>query len=224
VSTSLDLGRVQLGCARFLAAFDGARRTRSSTRRIVVWQGLTLIYAQQRRVRHLARRQGALERHPRLGRAGPVSSRTVRRGDRPFGSPSRVHRNGQAYSVDQVSTMPTISVTPSNETAAWFNSSSTYTLTLADASSLGDPGQPTAPLTLSASPARAQTLTTRIRNRRRGQLPPLPRQRSHRRGRVRVEPDVRARGRQRDHQLCRAGSDLGHGTAPLRVAHVCPAE
>ncbi|GAA5961822.1 hypothetical protein JCM8115_001431 [Rhodotorula mucilaginosa] len=48
-------------------------------------------------------------------------------------------QNGQAYSVDQVSTMPTISVTPSNETAAWFNSSSTYTLTLADASSLGDP-------------------------------------------------------------------------------------
>ncbi|GAA5883114.1 hypothetical protein JCM3774_002860 [Rhodotorula dairenensis] len=48
-------------------------------------------------------------------------------------------QNGQAYSVDQVSAMPTISVTPSNETAAWFNSSAAYTLTLADASSLGDP-------------------------------------------------------------------------------------
>lgn len=84
-----------------------------------------------------------------------MSSRTVRRGDRPFGLPSsRVHRNGQAYSVDQVSTMPTISVTPSNETAAWFNSSSTYTLTLADASSLGDPGQLAAPLSLCVSRAR----------------------------------------------------------------------
>ncbi|GAA5932956.1 hypothetical protein JCM3775_005275 [Rhodotorula graminis] len=47
--------------------------------------------------------------------------------------------NGQAYSVDQVSEAPQLYVTPSQDTAAWFNSSSRYTVALADASSLGDP-------------------------------------------------------------------------------------
>ncbi|GAA5841741.1 hypothetical protein JCM9279_003089 [Rhodotorula babjevae] len=47
--------------------------------------------------------------------------------------------NGQAYSVDQVSDAPEVYVTPSQDTVAWFNSTSRYTLALADASSLGDP-------------------------------------------------------------------------------------
>lgn len=153
----MDPGRVQLGFARCLAAYsrDPPHAFFDASHRCLA--GAELVYAQQRRVRHLARRQGALERHPRIGRAGSVSSRTVRRGDRPFGLPSRSYRNGQAYSVDQVSTMPTISVTPSNETVAWFNSSSTYTLTLADASSLGDPGQLTAPFSLCISRAHGNT-------------------------------------------------------------------
>ncbi|GAA5979162.1 hypothetical protein JCM5350_007087 [Sporobolomyces pararoseus] len=49
-----------------------------------------------------------------------------------------VVENGQEYSVDQVSEAPEIFVTPAEDTAAWFNSSSKYTLTLADASALGD--------------------------------------------------------------------------------------
>mgnify|MGYP003874356899 CR=1 FL=1 len=48
-------------------------------------------------------------------------------------------RNGQAYDVNQVGEQPQIYVTPSQDTVAWFNSSSRYTLALADASSLGDP-------------------------------------------------------------------------------------
>ncbi|BGP56618.1 hypothetical protein JCM8202_000196 [Rhodotorula sphaerocarpa] len=48
-------------------------------------------------------------------------------------------QNGQSYSVDAVNSMPSISVTPSNSTASWFNQSAEYTLVLADASSLGDP-------------------------------------------------------------------------------------
>ncbi|GAA5933521.1 YbhB/YbcL family Raf kinase inhibitor-like protein [Sporobolomyces koalae] len=47
--------------------------------------------------------------------------------------------NGQEYSVEQVTNAPEIYVTPAQDTAAWFNSSSRYTLTLADASALGDP-------------------------------------------------------------------------------------
>ncbi|GAA6016800.1 hypothetical protein JCM11491_001811 [Sporobolomyces phaffii] len=47
--------------------------------------------------------------------------------------------NGQEYSVDQVSDAPEVYVTPAEDTAAWFNSTSRYTLTLADASALGDP-------------------------------------------------------------------------------------
>ncbi|GAA5888091.1 hypothetical protein JCM16303_001501 [Sporobolomyces ruberrimus] len=47
--------------------------------------------------------------------------------------------NGQEYSVDQVTDAPEIYVTPAQDTAAWFNSTSRYTLTLADASALGDP-------------------------------------------------------------------------------------
>ncbi|GAA5981386.1 hypothetical protein JCM11641_005302 [Rhodosporidiobolus odoratus] len=50
-----------------------------------------------------------------------------------------VVENGQAYSVDQVSDAPDVYVTPASDTAAWFNSSTAYTLVLADASSLGDP-------------------------------------------------------------------------------------
>ncbi|GAA6003688.1 hypothetical protein JCM10207_003547 [Rhodosporidiobolus poonsookiae] len=50
-----------------------------------------------------------------------------------------VVENGQTYTVDQVTDAPDVFVTPSEETATWFNSSSRYTLTLADASSLGDP-------------------------------------------------------------------------------------
>ncbi|GAA5832418.1 hypothetical protein JCM11251_006448 [Rhodosporidiobolus azoricus] len=50
-----------------------------------------------------------------------------------------VVQNGNAYSVDQVSDAPDVYVTPSENTAAWFNSSSRYTLMLSDASSLGDP-------------------------------------------------------------------------------------
>ncbi|GAA5905969.1 YbhB/YbcL family Raf kinase inhibitor-like protein [Sporobolomyces salmoneus] len=46
--------------------------------------------------------------------------------------------NGQEYSVDQLSEAPEIYVTPAEDTAAWFNSSSRYTLALADASALGD--------------------------------------------------------------------------------------
>lgn len=45
--------------------------------------------------------------------------------------------NGETYSNTSVATQPTISVNPLDP--ATFNSSSTYTLTLADASSLGDP-------------------------------------------------------------------------------------
>ncbi|GAA5904152.1 hypothetical protein JCM6882_003961 [Rhodosporidiobolus microsporus] len=50
-----------------------------------------------------------------------------------------VVENGNAYSVDQVSDAPDVYVTPSEDSAAWFNSSSRYTLMLSDASSLGDP-------------------------------------------------------------------------------------
>ncbi|TNY20938.1 phosphatidylethanolamine-binding protein [Rhodotorula diobovata] len=50
-----------------------------------------------------------------------------------------VIENGQAYDVNQVGEQPQIYVTPSQDTVAWFNSSSRYTLALADASSLGDP-------------------------------------------------------------------------------------
>ncbi|GAA5852459.1 hypothetical protein JCM8547_006789 [Rhodosporidiobolus lusitaniae] len=50
-----------------------------------------------------------------------------------------VVQNGETYTVDQVADQPDILVTPSEETAAWFNSSTAYTLALADASSLGDP-------------------------------------------------------------------------------------
>ncbi|GAA5958955.1 hypothetical protein JCM3765_000784 [Sporobolomyces pararoseus] len=49
-----------------------------------------------------------------------------------------VVENGQEYSVDQVSEAPEIFVTPAQDTAAWFNSTTKYTLTLADASALGD--------------------------------------------------------------------------------------
>lgn len=45
--------------------------------------------------------------------------------------------NGETYSNTSVAEQPSISVTPAD--AATFNSSSRYTLTLADASSLGDP-------------------------------------------------------------------------------------
>lgn len=38
-----------------------------------------------------------------------------------------------------MSDAPDVYVTPAQDTAAWFNSSSRYTLTLADASALGDP-------------------------------------------------------------------------------------
>ncbi|KAL8279032.1 hypothetical protein RQP46_008490 [Phenoliferia psychrophenolica] len=47
--------------------------------------------------------------------------------------------NGMAYDVTQVAAQPTVYVTPSTSTASDFTSSSLYTLTLADAASLGDP-------------------------------------------------------------------------------------
>jgi len=39
-------------------------------------------------------------------------------------------RNGQEYSVDQLSNAPDVYVTPAENTAAWFNGSSAYTLML----------------------------------------------------------------------------------------------
>ncbi|GAA5821468.1 hypothetical protein JCM10212_002120 [Sporobolomyces blumeae] len=50
-----------------------------------------------------------------------------------------VIQNGNSYTNDQVSEAPDVYVTPSSETAAWFNSTSRYTLTLADASALDNP-------------------------------------------------------------------------------------
>ncbi|CEQ41614.1 SPOSA6832_03347, partial [Sporobolomyces salmonicolor] len=52
---------------------------------------------------------------------------------------SFVVQNGNAYTAEQVATAPTIYVTPSTTTRDEFNSSSVYTVMLADASSLGDP-------------------------------------------------------------------------------------
>ncbi|GJN90366.1 hypothetical protein Rhopal_003377-T1 [Rhodotorula paludigena] len=53
----------------------------------------------------------------------------------PFGAVE----NGASYTVDQVSEGPDLYVTPAESTVGWFNSSSRYTVALADASSLGDP-------------------------------------------------------------------------------------
>ncbi|KAJ8293957.1 Phosphatidylethanolamine-binding protein 1 [Rhodotorula toruloides] len=53
-------------------------------------------------------------------------------------SSGQVIQNGQQYPVDQLQERPTVYVTPSDNNADLFNSSSKYTLTLADASSLGD--------------------------------------------------------------------------------------
>ncbi|GAA5889723.1 hypothetical protein JCM5296_002443 [Sporobolomyces johnsonii] len=52
---------------------------------------------------------------------------------------SFVVQNGNAYTAEQVATAPTVYVTPSTASRDEFNSSSTYTVMLADASSLGDP-------------------------------------------------------------------------------------
>ncbi|BGP01504.1 phosphatidylethanolamine-binding protein PEBP [Rhodotorula toruloides] len=53
-------------------------------------------------------------------------------------SSGQVIQNGQQYPVDQLQERPTVYVTPADNYASLFNSSSKYTLTLADASSLGD--------------------------------------------------------------------------------------
>ncbi|BGP25945.1 phosphatidylethanolamine-binding protein PEBP [Rhodotorula toruloides] len=54
-------------------------------------------------------------------------------------SSGQVIQNGQQYPVDQLQNRPTVYVTPADNAVGSFNSSSKYTLTLADASSLGDP-------------------------------------------------------------------------------------
>ena len=68
-----------------------------------------------------------------------TASKRANKGLTPESPPSSSRRNGQAYSVDQVSEAPEVYVTPAQDTVAWFNSTSRYTLALADASSLGDP-------------------------------------------------------------------------------------